>query len=75
MNNIINEKMFLVLAAPSVHNVYYKEHFNQIIEFQINYAKKIIEEGTDEIYILVNTDTENLFIEKLPKEIILNQEN
>jgi hypothetical protein len=36
------DRMLLVLSAPSIDNDYYKPAFQQIIDFQINYAKAIM---------------------------------
>ena len=67
-----DEKMLLVLAAPSIHNEYYASAFEKIVSFQINYAKKIM--GNDNVIILVDKDTKKYYEKDLPQEILLTEE-
>ena len=41
-NIISNDRMLLVLSAPSVYDTYYTSAFQLIVDFQINYAKAIM---------------------------------
>ena len=41
-NQVADNKMLLVLSAPSIHDPYYKSAFQRIVDFQINYAKSIL---------------------------------
>lgn len=42
----------IVLAAPSVNNTYYQSVFQDIVDFQVEYANAI--DGRDEVIILVD---------------------
>lgn len=68
-NQVTDERMLLVLSAPSVHDAYYKSVFQQIIDFQIAYAKSIL--GNDNVVILVDEDTKPYFTGKVPEDILL----
>lgn len=63
------EQMLLVLAAPAANNEYYQDYFEEIINFQINYANKVL--GNDQIRILVDADTRQYFLGRVPDEILL----
>lgn len=60
----------IVLAAPSVYNNYYAEIFEDIIDYQINFAKSV--EGRDEVVILVDQWTRPYFQGKLPDHLLIN---
>ncbi|QNX88180.1 agmatine deiminase family protein [Acinetobacter seifertii] len=68
-NQVTDERMLLVLSAPSVHDAYYKSAFQQIVDFQIAYAKSIL--GNDNVVILVDEDTKPYFTGKVPEDILL----
>lgn len=68
-NQVTDERMLLVLSAPSVHDAYYKSTFQQIVDFQIAYAKSIL--GNDNVVILVDEDTKPYFTGKVPEDILL----
>ncbi len=68
-NEASNDRMLLVLSAPSVHSGYYKPAFQQIVDFQINYAKKIL--GNDNVVVIVDKDTKRFYEGKLPENILL----
>jgi len=70
-NQVADDKMLLVLSAPSVHDPYYKSAFQRIVDFQINYAKSIL--GNDNVVILVDKDTKPYFTGKVPEELPLIQ--
>lgn len=72
--NLQKNKMYLILAAPSIHDKYYKNYFNEIVNFQVEYAKKIIQHNTDNIRILVDSDTKNYYEERLPSETLITEE-
>ncbi len=63
--------MLLVLAAPSEYDKQEvgREYYNDVIQFHINYAKKII--GHDNVVILVDEDTASLYRNTLPKDVLL----
>ena len=75
-NNFSNEaakdKMLLVLSAPSIDNKYYKPAFDKIVDFHINYAKKIL--GNDNVVVIVDKDTKRFYEGKLPEDILLTAE-
>lgn len=68
-NQPADDKMLLVLSAPSIHDPYYKPAFQRIVDFQINYAKSIL--GNDNVVILVDEDTKPYFTGKVPEDILL----
>ncbi|MDQ9037093.1 agmatine deiminase family protein [Acinetobacter seifertii] len=68
-NQVTDKRMLLVLSAPSVHDAYYKSAFQQIVDFQIAYAKSIL--GNDNVVILVDEDTKPYFTGKVPEDILL----
>lgn len=68
-NIIDNERMLLVLSAPSVHDIYYEQAFDEIVAFQLDYCKKII--GKDNVVLIVDADTKPFFQNELPEDIIL----
>jgi len=63
------DRMLLVLSAPSIHEKYYAEVFDQIIEFDIAYAKAVM--GHDNIIILADKDTLPYLQDELPDDILL----
>ncbi len=69
VNSISNDRMLLVLAAPSVYEPYYRSTFNDIVDFQIDYANKII--GNDNVVILVDADTKRYYDGKVPDDVLL----
>lgn len=71
-NNASEDKMLLVLSAPSIHDSYYEKAFQQIIDFQISYAKSII--GNDNVVIIVDKDTKKYFDGKIPEDILLEDD-
>ena len=68
-NEISSDRMLLVLSAPSVHDPYYTEAFDEIITFQIAYAKQIM--NRDNVVVIVDTDTEQFIRTELPDDVIL----
>jgi agmatine/peptidylarginine deiminase len=71
-NKLANDRMLLVLSAPSIHDKYYKKAFQQIVDFQISYAQSII--GNDNVVIIVDKDTKKFFEGKVPEDILLEEE-
>lgn len=59
----------IVLAAPSIHNTYYQEVFQDIVDFQIDYANKI--NGKDEVIILVDRDTRRYYQGQVPNYVLV----
>lgn len=71
--NVISEdRMLLVLAAPSIYDDYYAPVFNQVVNFQIAYAKGIM--GKDNVVVLVDADTRRYYENDLPNDILLTAE-
>lgn len=64
-----NNQDLIVIAAPSVHNEYYKDVFQDIIDFDVAYANAVM--GNDEIRILVDEDTKAYFKDRVPEEILV----
>jgi len=68
-NEISNDRMLLILSAPSVHDPYYKPAFQLIVDFQIEYAKAIM--GNDNVVIIIDKDTKPFYENKLPADILI----
>lgn len=68
-NKISDERMLLVLSAPSIYETYYSDAFDLIVDFQINYAKAIM--GNDNVIVIVDKDTKPYYKDKLPEDILL----
>ncbi|KAJ3431970.1 agmatine deiminase-related [Anaeramoeba flamelloides] len=69
-----NEPMLLLLSAPSINNKYYKKHHQEIVNFQLSYIHKVVENGTDEIRILVNQNTRKCYQGKIDDSLIIDFE-
>ena len=61
--------ILIVIAAPSVHDPYYENHFEQLIAFDIQYAQAVM--GKDNIVVLADKDTLPYLKNKLPEDIVL----
>lgn len=80
MNNSDKEKVTyskeecttLVLSAPSIDDKYYKKVFQDIVNFQIAYAKKVIDSGIDEVRICVDNKTRKFYENKGIDDVLLN---
>jgi agmatine/peptidylarginine deiminase len=71
--NVISEdRMLLVLSAPSIHDEYYTKAFKKIVNFQISYAKAII--GNDNVVVIVDKDTRKYYEKELPEDILITAE-
>lgn len=68
-NKVSDDRMLLVLAAPSVNDKYYESAFEMIVEFQINYALSII--GNDNVIIVVDKKTRKHYEGHVPADILL----
>ena len=68
-NEVSDDRMLLILSAPSVHDAYYKSAFQIIVNFQIDYAKAIM--GNDNVVIIVDKDTKPYYENKLPEDILI----
>jgi agmatine/peptidylarginine deiminase len=64
------DRHLIVMSAPSVNNSYYKNFFQQLIEFDIAMANAIA--GNDQIIILVDKETKKVFKGKVSEEILLD---
>jgi agmatine/peptidylarginine deiminase len=62
-------KMLIVISAPSINDPYYKDNFQRIIDFDIQFAKSIL--GKDNVVVLVDKETLSYFKDKLPKDVLL----
>ncbi len=68
-NKHSDDRMLIVLAAPSVNDDYYAQVFDQIIEFDIQYANTV--QGNDNIIVLADKETLPYLKGKLPQDILL----
>jgi agmatine/peptidylarginine deiminase len=71
-NKLQNDRMLIVIAAPSVEDEYYKKSFQGILDFDIRYAKAIM--GHDNVVVLTDKKTIQYLNGKLPDDIILEAE-
>ena len=69
-NTVADDRMLLVLSAPSIHNNYYSSAFDEIIAFHVEYAKKIM--GNDNVVVLTDADTRPYLEGKLPADVLLD---
>ncbi len=70
-NQVNEQRMLLVLNAPSVNDPYYAKAHQQIIDFQIAYALKIM--GKDNVVVLTDSATRPFFTDKLPEDVLLTR--
>lgn len=71
-NVLSNDRMLLVLSAPSVNDSYYSEAFNLIVDFQIDYAKSIM--NNDNVVLIVDRDTKRFYEGRLPEDILITSD-
>ena len=64
------DQQVVVMAAPSVDNSYYRAVFQDIVDFQINYANQV--EGRDAAIILVNRRTRPFYEGKVPDYVLVD---
>ena len=65
-----SNKQVIVLAAPSVDNAYYKEVFEDIVDFQVEYANRI--DGRDEVIILVDRKTRKYYDGRVEEYVLVD---
>lgn len=68
-NTVSPDRMLLVLSAPSVSESYYSSAFNLIVDFQINYAKSIM--NNDNVVVIVAADTKHFYEGRLPEDVLI----
>ncbi|MCP4442596.1 MAG: agmatine deiminase family protein [Aureispira sp.] len=68
-NSIEEDKMLIVIAPPSVSNKYYKEVYDQIVTFDIAYAKSIL--NKDNVIVVADAPTYKYLKKHLPEDILL----
>ena len=68
-NSIDEDRMLIVLAPPAIDNRYYKDVYDQILAFDIAYAKRII--GKDNVVIIADAATKKYLEQHLPKDILI----
>lgn len=71
-NQIDDNRTLIVLAAPSIHEPYYKKHFRKLIEFDIRFAQAA--NGNDNLIVLADTDTLPHLRDHLPADQLLEAE-
>ncbi len=67
-----DDRMLIVIAAPSVEDPYYKDAFQGIIDFDIRYAKAVM--GHDNIVVLADKKTMPYLHDHLPPDVLLEAE-
>ena len=68
-NVISEERMLLVLSAPSINDSYYTPAFQLIVEFHINYGKAIL--GNDNVVVIVDAATKSYYENQLAEDILI----
>ena len=68
-NEIDNNRMLVVITAPSSSDNYYKDVYNKILKYDIEYAKNII--GKDNIVVLGDKKAISILKKHLPDDILL----
>lgn len=68
-NTVDEEKMLIVIAPPSINNPYYKEVYDQVVAFDIAYAKAVL--GKDNIVVVADALTCKYLKNHLPEDILL----
>ena len=68
-NKITDDRMLLVLSAPSVNNNYYYEDFYEIIDFMVDYANTVMH--NDNVVVVADKATMPYLKDKLPKDVLL----
>lgn len=68
-NKVDESRTLIVISAPGSSDKYYQSVYDQIIQFDIDYAKSIM--GKDNIIILGDKKALGLFKKDLPEDILL----
>ncbi|MCR9142921.1 MAG: agmatine deiminase family protein [bacterium] len=63
------ERMLIVLAAPSIHDSYYRKHFNALLAFHTSFAQAAKEH--DDLIVLADADTLPRLRGKIPDDQLL----
>jgi agmatine/peptidylarginine deiminase len=71
-NILRDDRMLLVLVAPSINNSYYKSVFSDIVDFHVRYARAIL--GNDNVVVVVDKQTRPYYRKYLPADILLTDE-
>lgn len=64
----------LYLSAASVHNEYYTPVLDKIVDFQLRYAKQIIDTWIDHVKIFVDPDTRPMYAAHIADEYLIDEE-
>ncbi len=68
-NSLDGERPLIVISAPSVHDPYYANDFEAILDFDIRFAAAVF--GRDNIVVLADQETMPRLEGKLPADILL----
>lgn len=71
-NEITNDRMLLILSAPSIHDPYYADAFQMIVDFQIDYANTII--GNDNVIVIVDQQTKPYYKGKIAEDVLITDD-
>lgn len=69
-NQISDKAKLLVIALPEANSSYYKNNYEQILAFDIAYAKAVM--GNDNIVILTDKKGYELLRHELPSDVLLH---
>ena len=62
----------LVLSVPSISNDYYSDAFQEMVNFQVNYTKTIMD--NDNVVVIVDQYTKTYYKNRLPEDILITDE-
>ena len=68
-NSFDGERTLIVISAPSVHDPYYADDFEAILDFDIRFAAAVL--GRDNIVVLADQETMPWLEGRLPADILL----
>lgn len=68
-NTAASEKMLIVITAPPSNTSYYRDVYDKIISYDIEFAKKVL--GKDEIIVLGDKKALSILRKELPEKILL----
>jgi agmatine deiminase len=69
-NTLDNDRMLIVISAPTADNEYYSDVYEDIIAFDIAYTKAVM--GNDNIVVLGDSKALKKLKKELPEDILLH---
>lgn len=69
-----DNRMLLVLSAPSVHSQYYAPAFEEIVDFHVGYIGQVLAAGLDDVRLIVDRDTAKYYRDRVPSDVLIVDE-